>query len=79
LKRRDEQELLSIFRELKENPREYSSRGALNSHGRLLALRFGGIALRMGLADSSTFALGDGDYEKCVRKMESVVNSLNLG
>ncbi|WP_449462053.1 hypothetical protein PQ610_06095 [Tardisphaera miroshnichenkoae] len=79
MRNRDEQELLSIFRELKENPREYSSRGALNSHGRLLALRFGGIALRMGLVESSRFALGDGDYEKCMRKMESVMNSLNPG
>ncbi len=78
MKKRDEQELLSIFRELKEKPREYSSRGALNSHGRLLALRFGGIALRMGLVESSRFALGDGDYEKCIRKMESVMSSLNL-
>ncbi len=74
---RDREELLAIFCELSENPSEYSSRGALNSHGRSLALRFGAIAHRMGILTSPRLILGDGDYEKCIKRMQDLINSFS--
>jgi len=67
------EELESIYVELSENPELYSSSGALNSHGRTLALRFGQIAAANGLLRNGHAILGKGDYDKCVKGMGAVL------
>ncbi len=59
---------------MSELQEEYSSKGRLNSHGRLLVLRFGEIACSRGLLRSASYMLKDDDIERCLTRMKRVLD-----
>jgi len=64
----------SIYEAVSELQEEYSSKGRLNSHGRLLVLRFGEIACSRGLLRSASYLLKDDDIERCLTRMKRVLD-----